>query len=146
MRTLSLVGERRLLQLAVALLALVPILTGLAGIARGMLVFDAHAAVSRSGDSHMRYLSGLMLAVGLGFWSTVPRIETQSVRFRLLTALVITGGLARLYALVRFGLPAIGMMTGLVMELLVTPCLAIWRERVERRSAFGVTARSYARP
>ena len=89
--------------------------------------------ISRSGDSHVRYLSGLLMAIGLGYWSTVPRIDAQGPRFRLLTALVLAGGCARLYAVTRFGLPATGMQTGLVLELFVTPGLAIWREALERK-------------
>jgi hypothetical protein len=126
--------ERCALQLTVTLLALVPILAGLMGVLCGLDLVDAHAGLSRAGDSHVRYLSGVMLAIGLGFWSTVPRIEVQGARFRVLTALVLTGGLARLYALVLFGLPAVGMVAGLVMELLVTPGLACWRESLERRT------------
>ena len=126
--------ERRLLQVSVALLALVPILAGLAGVLHGLALFDAHAALSRDGDSHVHYLSGLLLAIGLGFWSTVPHIETQGPRFRLLTALVLVGGLARLYAAALAGLPAAGMAGGLVMELAVVPMMALWRERLERMS------------
>ena len=125
--------ERRLLQVCVALLSLVPILAGLGGVLRGLDLFDAHAALSRSGESHVHYLSGLLLAIGLGFWSTVPRIEAQGPRFRLLAALVVVGGLARLYALALAGVPPAGMVGGLVMELAVTPALVLWRERLERR-------------
>lgn len=137
MRTLSPAGERRLLQSVVGFLALIPILAGLAGVMYGLRVFDVHAGVSHDGDSQLRYLSGLLLAVGLGFWSTVPRIEAQGARFRLLTALVLIGGLARLYALALSGLPAAVMLGGLAIELLVTPGLAIWREGLERRSRLG---------
>jgi Domain of unknown function (DUF4345) len=125
--------ERRLLQVSVAVLALVPILAGLTGVLSGLQLFDAHAALSRNGDSHVHYLSGLLLAIGLGFWSTVPNVDTQGPRFRLLAALVLIGGVARLYAVVRTGLPAAGMLGALAMELAVTPALALWRERLERR-------------
>jgi hypothetical protein len=53
---------------------------------------------------------------------------------------VLTGGLARLYAMALAGLPAAGMVGGLVMELGVTPALALWRERLERRSRGLATA------
>jgi len=128
-------AERRLLQIVVATLALVPILAGIAGIVLGPRGFDAAAVLSRSGDSHLRYLSGLMLAIGLAFWSTVPGIEAKGQRFRLLAGLVLIGGCARLYALATAGLPTPGMIGGLVMELLVTPGLALWRESVERKLA-----------
>ena len=123
--------ERRLLQLAVVLFGFVPVGAGLAGVLFGMTVFDEGAVVSRELDSHGRYLSGLLLAIGLGFWSCVPGIEARGARARLLTAIVFIGGLARLYAVNRAGWPSIGMMGGLGMELVVTPAIALWRERVE---------------
>jgi Domain of unknown function (DUF4345) len=126
-------SERRVLQLTVAVLALVPVLAGAIGIVCGLTVFGAGVVGSTSGESQGRYLSGLALAVGLAFWVTVPRIESQGAQFRLLTGLVLVGGLGRLYALWLFGLPPIGMLAGLVLELIVTPALAIWRERLERR-------------
>ena len=79
-----------------------------------------------------RYLSGLLLAIGLAFWGTVPRIEAQGVRFRLLTLLVFTGGLARLTGIFLVGLASPAMLFGLVMELFITPGLAFWRERLDR--------------
>ena len=127
------IGERRLLQATVVVLALVPILAGATGIIWGIGAFDRRLVPSLGSDSHIRYLSGIMLAIGLGYWSTVPRIEAQGDRFRLLTGLVLVGGLARLYALARVGAPGSAMLAALVLELGVTPCLAIWRERVEAR-------------
>jgi len=139
--------ERLFLQGVVAVLACVPILVGLAGACAGIAAFDtrlgavepgeAFDAPNRDVDSHVRYLSGLMLAIGLGFWSTVPAIEARGCRFRLLAALVLVGGLARLTAALRLGLPGTGMVCGLVLELLVTPVLALWRESLERRLGCG---------
>ncbi len=127
-------GERRLLQILVAAFALVPVLSGLSGAVLGSDAFGSHARLSGTGDSHMRYLSGLILAIGIGFWSTVPRIESQGPRFRLLTGLVLIGGLVRLLGLFAVGSPTAGVAGALVMELVVTPSLALWRERLERRT------------
>jgi fumarate reductase subunit D len=125
--------ERRLLQGTVTVTALIPILVGVAGIVAGLGAFDASDGASRNADSHVRYLSGLSLAIGVAFWSTVPAIEASGSRFRLLTGLVVVGGLARLYAAVRTGLPGPAMRAGLALELLAAPLLALWRERLERR-------------
>jgi len=53
--------------------------------------------------SHAAYLSGLLLGIGVAFWSTIPAIETKSGRFGLLAAIVIGGGLVRLFTAVRLG-------------------------------------------
>lgn len=127
--------SRRLLQLLVGLLGLVPVLAGLSGIVQGTTMADlpAHGAPPAL-DSQMRYLSGLLLAIGLGFWSTVPRIEQQAARFRLLTALVVVGGLGRLLGLVLGGVPPTPMLLGLAMELLVAPLLCWWQLGIARHA------------
>jgi hypothetical protein len=129
--------QRRALQVVVATLSVIPIATGLAGAAFGVRVFDPASSIGQDADSLGRYLSGLLLAVGLGFWSTVPRIEAQGARFRLLAVLVFTGGLARLVGLLVGELPSKAMLGGLALELFVTPALALWRERIERAARRG---------
>ena len=89
-------------------------------------------ALGPDAGSHWRYLSGLLFAIGLGFWSCLPAIERRGGRFRLLAGLVLLGGLARLYGLAVAPLPAWPMLFGLAMELLVTPALAAWQWRVAR--------------
>ena len=88
--------ERQVFQMATAILALIPIGAGLVGVLAGFGVFGDGAAVARDLDSHGRYLSGLLLGIGLGFWSTVPRPEACGPRVRLLATIVVIGGLARL--------------------------------------------------
>jgi hypothetical protein len=81
-------------------------------------------------DSHYRYLSGLLLGIGLAFTTTVPRIETHTSRFRVLAAIVVIGGLGRFVSLIVRGMPGKAMFFGLVMELLVTPALVVWQARI----------------
>ena len=126
--------ERRLLQGAVALACLIPILTGLDGVLRGAGMFRL-VAVPASLDSHFRYLSGIFLMLGFAFASTVPRIEQQGPRFRLLGAMVVMGGLGRALSWAMIGAPGIGHRLGLVMELVVVPLLMLWQTRVARREA-----------
>ena len=85
--------ERRWLQVAIILASLVPIAAGLAGIILGPGMIETGSTANL--DSHFRYLSGVLLAIGLAFLSLVPRIETQTLRFQLLTLIVFIGGLAR---------------------------------------------------
>jgi len=90
------------------------------------------ATAAPAADAHFRYLSGLLLAVGFGFLSTVPRIERRASRFRLLAAIVVVGGLGRLLSLVLTGAPDAPTLFPLGMELAVTPLLVLWQARVVR--------------
>jgi len=118
--------ERRLLQVCIAVAGLVPVGGGLWGVLGQIHTSGVVAA------SHSRYLSGLLLGIGLIFWWTIPTIQRRGTVVRTLTAVVLAGGLARLAGVAATGLTA-SVALPLVMELLVTPALALWRERVERR-------------
>lgn len=127
--------SKRVLQTAVAIASLVPIGAGAAGVILGPRMFGAAAAVPPDLDSHFRYLSGLLLAIGIGFVSTIPGIETHGRRFWLLAGIVMVGGAARLLSLLSIGPPSLVTIFALVMELLVTPGLAVWRQVVAYRTA-----------
>ena len=122
-------NEKTALQFAVAVAGLVPVAAGAIGAVRPEFL---DLAGEPSAITHAAYLSGLLLGIGLGFWSTVPAIETRRARFTLLTVLVMLGGLARLVTAARLGVwgPAVTLPLG--MELLVTPALWLWQGRVAR--------------
>jgi hypothetical protein len=126
--------ERRLLQIAVLVGACVPVSAGLLGMIKGAGMVPGDAAGGLSLDSHVRYLSGILFAIGLAFWASVPAIERHRTRFILLAALVFIGGLARLVGLVH-GMPGAPMQFGLAMELVVTPLLCLWQLRVARHNS-----------
>ena len=117
--------QRRAFQIAVAAAALVPVLAGLWGVVVGL------GLPGQSIDSQHRFMSGLLLAIGLIFWWTIPGIERRRATFRLLTVIVVMGGVARLGSLLGGGGGPV-VLGALVMELVITPALFWWRERVER--------------
>lgn len=125
--------QPRPLQIAVGLACLVPLLAGGAGSVLGAAAFGDPGA-SVSADSHVRYLSGLLLGIGLVFASMIPAIERNGRGFRMLTFLVAVGGLARLYGVVTVGVPKAPMLFGLAMELVVTPLLCLWQAAVARHA------------
>ena len=118
--------ERRSLQIAVALAGLVPVTAGAVGTFRPELLIGgpAHAL------THGAYLSGLLLGLGLAFWSLIPAIERRREVFGLLTGLVVLGGLARAFTAARLGAWTPSVVLPLVMELAVTPALWLWQRRV----------------
>jgi Domain of unknown function (DUF4345) len=125
--------ERRALQTTIAILALVPIGAGLAGAIQGPSMIGAGTS-DIALDSHFRYLSGLLLGIGLAFWGMIPSIEKHRARFLLLTAIVFIGGLARAASLVAIGIPSKPMLGALAIELVVTPLLCLWQRRVAREA------------
>lgn len=121
--------QRRLLQASIAILAMLPVFAGLAGVVMGpSFLTETKPPVDLS--SHVRFLSGLFLAFGLAWYSCIPAIETKAERIRLLAILTFSGGLARLYSLIADGVPSAGHVLGLGVELVVVPCLVIWHGRV----------------
>lgn len=123
--------ERSAFRLAVFVLAFVPVSAGLAGalLGAGLPGLEAPAGAINL-DSHMRYLSGLLLGIGLAFWSTVARPAIRLDRFRLLAVIVIIGGAARLLPVLVAGWPDAPHVAALAMELVVTPALLAWSMRL----------------
>ena len=124
--------ERSWLQWAVGIGGIVPVAAGLFGVLFGFAVTGERISVSA--DSHFRYLSGLLLGLGLCFWATIPRIEERTTLVRFLTLIVVAGGLSRLLGLALTGLPSLAMMGGLAMELVVTPLICLWQTRLAHRA------------
>ena len=117
---------RFLLQTAVAVAGLVPVTAGALGVLRPELLIGGPAQAL----THGAYLSGLLLGLGLAFWSLIPTIESQGRLFGLLTGMVVLGGLARALAAARLGAWSLSVLLPLVMELGVTPALWLWQRRV----------------
>ena len=116
------------LQLCVALAGLVPVVGGAIGVVQPS-VGDSVWVIN-----HDRYLSGLLLAIGLAFWTAIPAIEVKAGRFRLLTGLVAIGGLCRLAGVLAGDPLSSPVMAALGMELAVTPLLCFWQSRFSRYS------------
>ena len=119
------------MQAAVLLAGFVPVLAGGAGVIFGDALLGGGGDIGL--DSHFRYLSGLLLGIGLTFWALIPRIEQHRTIFRVLTVVVVVGGLGRLLGMIIHGLPSTGMTAALGMELIVTPVLCFAQAKVAAR-------------
>ena len=125
--------ERRLLTTTVALVCLVPLGAGIAGVVLGPAALEADVVSDPELDSHFRYLSGLLVGIGIAFAACIPAIERRSELFAVLTLVVVIGGLSRLGALVVNDMPATPHIFALVMELAIVPLLYLWQKEFASR-------------
>ena len=79
--------ERKLLQIAFAFAGLVLAGFGLAGVFFGANFMDLTGNVVM--DSYIRFLKGMLLAIGLIYWSSIPDIERQGERTSLITFILV---------------------------------------------------------
>ena len=120
--------EKRLLQIAIALGGLIAVGAGMAGGLHGTLMLGDWGDVNL--DSHFRYLSGLLVGLGVAYWSAIPDIEHQEARISLITLIVVTGGFFRALGLLASGSPDWPMRAALVVELVGAPLIYLWQRRI----------------
>jgi hypothetical protein len=119
-----------------ALACFVPLSMGLLSVLKSAAVLKGVAApIPIDLDSHYRYLSGLLLGIGLVFIACLPRIEARRPIFLALGFIILVGGLSRLLSVAELGWPGRGHRFGLVMELIVVPAIVLWQGRIARRFA-----------
>ncbi|WP_422034149.1 DUF4345 domain-containing protein [Reyranella sp.] len=123
MSATSLVSKRAA-QVSFAVAGIVPVAAGLWG------VFQPLVGSLGSQLNHGRYLSGLLLAIGLVFWASIPGIERRTERIRVLTVVVVIGGLCRLLGVMLGDPLSLPVAGALAMELAVTPLLCFWQSRL----------------
>lgn len=113
---------------AVRLACLVPLLAGSAGALTGFGFLDT--SLPAAPDSHARYLSGLLLGIGLlGLWCAQRPVERRPA-FGALSFIVVVGGCARLAGWALAGLPPLSQQLPLIMELGVVPALWLWQRKL----------------
>ena len=120
--------ERKLLQIAFALAGLVLIVFGLAGVFFGAGFADLSGNVVM--DSYFRFLKGMLLAIGLIYWSSLANVERHGERISLVTFILVLGAVPRLIAVIGHGVPTIGILIGLAGELIFAPLLWLWHRHV----------------
>ncbi len=127
-------NQKSALQFAIAVAGLVPVTAGALGVFQPALLAVTGAP---SALTHVAYLSGLLLGIGLGYWSLIPSVERQGSAFGLLTAIVVLGGVARLILAVRLNAWGLSVIAPLAMELAVTPVLWAWQRQLSGSSNSG---------
>lgn len=124
--------NKRPLQILTAILGAVPILTGIIGLFGLSDPIYASASLPANAllDSNLRFLSGVWLGVGLTVIWLIPRIETQTVLFRVLWGMIFLGGVGRLLSMLFLGWPPIPFIAFTVLEIVGAPIFVAWQARL----------------
>lgn len=124
--------RRHPVTLVVAIMALVPIATGLLAVLGGPAAEPGGELINASLDSEYRFAHVIWTAVGVGLlWSVRRPLERASVT-RALLAVTALGGLGRVISAVQFGLPHPVFIAAGVVELVVVPLVLWWHVRAVR--------------
>ncbi|MCA1400740.1 DUF4345 domain-containing protein [Bradyrhizobium sp. BRP56] len=125
---------RRPLQIATALLALVPILTGIITMLGVSDPLYASAGVPALPvlDSNLRFFGGVWLGLGLALLWLVPRIESESVLFRVVWGGIFLGGIGRLLSMLMVGLPPLPFVGFTALEVIGAPLFVYWQHVVAK--------------
>jgi uncharacterized membrane protein len=126
------VRGRRALQVVTAILAVIPVVTGLIGLS------GLHDPLySRSGviqdvllDSNLRFFSGAWLGLGLGLFWLIPRIEKQTVLFRAIWSAIFLGGIGRCLSMFLFAVPPTPFIAFTILEVIGAPVFIGWQRQV----------------
>lgn len=122
--------ERKLLQMTFAIAGLVLVCFGLAGVFFGANFLDLSGNVVM--DSYIRFLKGMLLAIGLIYWSSIADIERHGERIALVTLILVLGAVPRLMAVIGHGVPTNGILISLAGELIAAPLLWVWQRRIAK--------------
>jgi len=115
--------SRVLLQICTAVLALVPVSTGVITMrgVRDPLYRALHLPEVPVLDSNLRFFGGVWLGLGLAMLWTVPSIELQGTLFRWLWVAVFLGGVGRLLSWLIIGVPPRPYIGFLLLEIVGAP-------------------------
>lgn len=124
--------SRRPLQIASGLLGVIPVVTGaltMMGLADPIYAaagLPAHALL----DSNLRFLGGLWLVLGLSLFWLIPRIEHETVLFRVLWLMIFAGGVGRLLSMAVVGPPPWPFIGFTLLEIAGAPLFIAWQARL----------------
>jgi hypothetical protein len=122
------------LQIVMGLLGIIPVATGLLGLLGVEDPLYAAAGVPPIVmlDSNLRFFSGVWLALGLGIYWLIPKIERQTVLFRVLWAMIFIGGIGRLLSLTMLAWPPVPFVAFTAIEIVGAPLFIWWQSQVAK--------------
>ena len=126
--------SKRSLQVAMAVLGVIPVATGIVTMFGLSDPIYASAGLPANAllDSNLRFFGGLWLVLGLSIYWLIPRIDRQTVLFRLLWLMIFAGGIGRLISMFFLGLPPLPFIGFTALEIIGAPLFIAWQSRVAK--------------
>jgi hypothetical protein len=126
--------NKRGLQIAMALLAAIPVLTGIIAMFGLNDPLYASAGIPSNAmlDSNLRFFGGIWLGVGLSLYLLIPNIEKQTLLFRVLWGMIFLGGIGRLASMLFLALPPLPFIGFTVLEIVGAPFFIWWQGRLAK--------------
>ena len=122
------------LQIATGVLGAIPVVTGLIGMSGLGDPLYAAAGVPSNVllDSNLRFFSGVWLGLGLALYWLIPRIERQTVLFRVVWGMIFLGGVGRVISMLFQGPPPMPFIGFTILEILGAPVFILWQARLAK--------------
>ena len=132
--------KKRILQIILAVISIVPIITGFLGILPPGasdtfydIILNSNSPGNVILDSNYRYYSGLWFGIGLVMVWIIPSIEKQKTPLRILSLVIFTGGIGRVFSMLTFGIPQFMFIIFTILELLF-PLLILLQNSILKQS------------
>jgi len=131
--------SKKLLQIFLGIIGLVPLITGIEGLLGG--AFNRFYSVPFNNqilgnvilDSNLRYFSGVWLGLGIIVFWIIPNIERHTFMLRSICLMIFLGGVGRLISLFLIGNPSSLFVVFTILEL-VFPLFSIWQYQIVQSS------------
>src|ERR1700674_2548440 len=126
--------NKRVLQIAMALLGAIPVLTGIVGMFGLSDPIYASAGIPANAilDSNLRFFGGVWLGLGLSLYLLIPNIEKQTLLFRVFWGMIFLGGIGRLASMLFLAPPPLPFIGFTVLEIVGLPFFIWWQARLAK--------------
>jgi hypothetical protein len=131
--------SRKVLQLCLVILGLVPVITGILGLfgIDDPLYASLNLPHSPVLDSNVRFYSGVWFLLGITVLITVRSIERYFELYKVLWAMIFMGGIGRLISIALLGWPPIPFIGFTVLEIAGPPIFLFWHRRILRTAKWS---------
>ena len=122
------------LQIAMVLLAAIPVLTGIIAMLGLSDPLYASAGIPSNAalDSNLRFFGGIWLGLGLSLYLLIPNIEKQTHLFRVLGGMIFLGGIGRLASMLFLAPPPPPFIGFTILEIVGAPFFVWWQARLAK--------------